>query len=196
MALQPHLCRPFDCVAAAWRAKLTSTRAFSRVFSSLLSCITTLYHARYIPSATRDWPNRTVVKWISYLTAQGLTPSDLGGSTWVDVTPSGRSAATTLPMRRRFYWTVRFLSVYSAAHMAAVTRAAEKHFYEGMIMFANWNNFHGRLWVPGPLGNNGDKGSLDAGYGSNDWFDFGRMRGTTCLWTEDWFGDGSASQWS
>ena len=27
-------------------------------------------------------------------------------------------------------------------------------------------------------------------------FDLGRARGTTCLWTEDWFGDGSASQWS
>ena len=30
---------------------------------------------------------------------------------------------------------------------------------------------------------------------SLDWFEFGRARGATALWTEDWFDDGLASQW-
>ena len=31
---------------------------------------------------------------------------------------------------------------------------------------------------------------------SFDWFEFARQRGSTLLWTEDWFGDQSASLWS
>jgi len=124
----------------------------------------------YFPSVTAAWPNRTHQAWREYLVAQGFSPAALGAADWAGVTPLGRSGATTVPLRRRFYWTVRFLSVLSSRHMAAVTRAAEAQFYYGMLMFANWNNDHGRLWVPGPLGNNKDKGSLDAGYGSHDWY--------------------------
>ena len=32
----------------------------------------------------------------------------------------------------------------------------------------------------------------DAAMGGHDWLEFGRMRGCTMLWTEDWFGDGQA----
>ena len=31
---------------------------------------------------------------------------------------------------------------------------------------------------------------------SLDWFEFGRARGSTMLWTEDWFPDSMAQQWS
>eukprot|EP01079_Euglenida_sp_SAG-EU17-18_P003689 gene3689-685_t len=154
----------------------------------------------YLPAALGGWPGRTLSAFSEYLQAQGLTPQDVGAPSWQAALPAGRSAAATLPLRRRYYWTLRFLSVYSSQHFAACTAALERHMHPGVLVFANWNNFHGRMWVPGPLGNNRDKASLDAGYGGHDWFDFGRARhasgGTTCLWTEDWFRDGSAAQWS
>jgi hypothetical protein len=62
-------------------------------------------------------------------------------------------------------------------------RAMERRFHPKMTTFVNWNNFAGRLFVPGPLGNNKQKGSPDSGYGSHDWFTFGRARGSTTLWT-------------
>jgi len=76
------------------------------------------------------------------------------------------------------------------------TRALEKAFYPGMPIFTNWNFFNGRLYVPGPVANNADKQSPDAAMGGHDWFEFGRMRGCTMLWTEDWFPDSMAYQWS
>jgi hypothetical protein len=60
----------------------------------------------------------------------------------------------------------------------------------------NWNNFQGRFYVPGPLFHNKDKTSPDAAMMHQDWFEFGRMRGCTTLWTEDWFDDSMAPQWS
>eukprot|EP01048_Picozoa_sp_COSAG05_P023293 COSAG05_NODE_4982_length_1302_cov_6.933619_1_plen_139_part_10 len=135
--------------------------------------------------------------WQSFLQVNAsLSLSDIGATSWGDVLPIGRSKATTLPLRRLYYWSVRFFSLYSAQHFASATRALERHFHPGMIGFANFNNFAGRLFVPGPLGNNGQKGSPDSGYGAHDWFDFARARGSTCLWTEDWIPDGGAWLWS
>ena len=59
----------------------------------------------------------------------------------------------------------------------------ERRFHPNVTTFVNWNNFAGRLFVPGPLGNNKQKGSPDSGYGSHDWFTFGRARGSTTMWT-------------
>ena len=152
----------------------------------------------YFPAAldTSTWPARVFESWREFLRNASLSLSDLGAASWEQVVPIGRSAATTLPMRRRYYWSCRFFSIFSARHFAEQTRAMERHFHPDMTVFVNWNNFAGRLFVPGPLGNNGQKGSPDSGYGSHDWFDFGRARGATVLWTEDWFGSGDAWQWS
>eukprot|EP01043_Picozoa_sp_COSAG02_P051513 COSAG02_NODE_5431_length_4334_cov_6.607084_2_plen_1192_part_01 len=152
----------------------------------------------YFPAVldTKAWPARVVDSWQTFLRNASLTPDDVGAKSWAEVKPIGRSQATTLPLRRLYYWSTRFFSTYSAQHFAAQTRAMESHFHSGMTMFVNWNNFAGRLIVPGPLGNNPQKSSPNTGYGSHDWFDFGRARGTTCLWTEDWFGAGDAWQWS
>ena len=52
------------------------------------------------------------------------------------------------------------------------------------------------MYVPGPAANNTDKTKPDAAMGGHDWLEFGRLRGSTALWTEDWFSDAQAYQWS
>ena len=54
----------------------------------------------------------------------------------------------------------------------------EEAFYPGVGVFANWNNFKGRFYVPG-----GGGGATM----HHDWIEFGRLRGANILWTEDWY---------
>lgn len=131
-----------------------------------------------------------------YLQAQGLKPADLGARNWDDVLPIGRSQATDLPSKRLFYWSMRFFPHESAQYFARCTRSLEEAFYPGVPILTNWNFFSGRFYVPGPVANNRDKQSPDAAMGGHDWLEFGRLRGGTMLWTEDWFGDNQAYQWS
>ena len=137
-----------------------------------------------------------MARYHGYLRAQGFTPADLGATDWDVVRPIGQTAATDLPSKRLFYWTMRFFSWDSAGHFADSTRAMEKAFYPGVPVLVNWNFFAGRFYLPGPVGNNSAKQDPDAAMGCHDWHEFGRMRGCTMLWTEDWFGDEKAYQWS
>ncbi len=132
----------------------------------------------------------------AYLKKQNLHPGDLGAQSWDEVEPIGASQAKELPSRRLFYWTMRFFPYDSAQHFANSTRALEKAFYPGLPVLTNWNFFSGRLYVPGPVANNRDKRHPDAAMGGHDWFEFSRLRGCTMLWTEDWFPDSKAYQWS
>ena len=131
-----------------------------------------------------------------YLQSNRLSPRDLGSSAWDSVTPIGRSAVRDLPSKRLFYWTQRFFSWDSSNYFARTTRDLEKAFYPGMPISTNWNFFAGRMYVPGPVANNPDKTNPDAAMGGHDWLEFGRLRGSTALWTEDWFSDAQAYQWS
>jgi Beta-galactosidase trimerisation domain len=131
-----------------------------------------------------------------YLKQQNLQPSDVGARSWNEVFPTGRSRAQDLPSRRLFYWTTRFFSWDANRHFANATRALERAFYPNMPINTNWNNFAGRFYIPGPAANNKERRNPDAGMGSQDWFEFGKLRGGTMLWTEDWFGDSKAYQWS
>jgi hypothetical protein len=72
----------------------------------------------------------------------------------------------------------------------------EKAFYPGLPLTTNFNFFNGRFYVPGPVANNADKQDPAAAMGGHDWLEVGRMRGGTMLWTEDWFADKQAYQWS
>ena len=137
-----------------------------------------------------------MARFREYLKGQGLAARDVGAKSWDEVRPLGRGGAKDLASKRLFYWTARFFAWDSARHFAVCTRAMEKAFYPGMPMFTNWNFFAGRFYVPGPVANNADKQSPDAGMGGHDWFEFARLRGTTMLWTEDWFSDAMAPQWS
>ena len=131
-----------------------------------------------------------------YLQSNKLSPRDLGSAGWDSVLPIGRSAATDLPSKRLFYWTQRFFSWDSSGYFARCTRDLENAFYPGMPISTNWNFFAGRMYVPGPVANNTDKTKSDAAMGGHDWLEFGRLRGSTALWTEDWFSDAQAYQWS
>lgn len=121
---------------------------------------------------------------------------DVGHETWGSVHPAGRHEAVNLPSKRLFYWTMRFFSWDSARHFANSTRAMEFAFYPKMPIFTNWNFFAGRSYVPGPVANNSERKNPDAAMGGHDWLEFGRMRGGTMMWTEDWFSDHQAYQWS
>lgn len=145
---------------------------------------------------------RGMTRFHQYLKDQGMTLELLGKTSWDDVKPIGRNEDDDLPSKRLFYWTGRFFTWDSSRHFADATRALEAAFYEGMPSYTNWNFFAGRYWVPGPVANNAAKKSDDpavknnAAMGGHDWLEFGRMRGSTMLWTEDWFGDQMAAQWS
>lgn len=132
----------------------------------------------------------------AYLNSNGLQPSDLGRSDWGSITPIGRSQVGDLSSKRLFYWTQRFFSWDSSRYFAECTRELEQAFYPGILVATNWNFFSGRLYVPGPVANNPEKRSPEAAMGGQDWLEFGRMRAGTVLWTEDWFPDHQAYQWS
>jgi Beta-galactosidase trimerisation domain len=131
-----------------------------------------------------------------YLQSNKLGPKDLGSTGWDSVSPVGRRAATDLSSKRLFYWTQRFFSWDSSNYFARCTRDLESAFYPGIAISTNWNFFAGRMYVPGPAANNTDKTKPDAAMGGHDWLEFGRLRGSTALWTEDWFADAQAYQWS
>ena len=152
----------------------------------------------YYPSAFEALSKNEAAmdRFRKYLAQQGLKPSDMGEKDWSNVKPAGRSKAVNLEGKKLFYWTMRFFSWDSSRHFADATKALEKEFYEGLPIYTNWNFFAGRSYVPGPVANNRDKTSEDAAMGGHDWFEFGRMRAGTMLWTEDWFGDSKAYQWS
>jgi hypothetical protein len=152
----------------------------------------------YFPSMFRPLAANPVLlgRFHDYLKAQGLTPAALGGTSWEGLRPIGRSHVTDLHSRRLFYWSMRFFSWDSSRHFARCTRALETAFYPGLPISTNWNFFSGRFYVPGPVASNPDKTNPDAAMGGHDWFEFGRLRGCTALWTEDWFSDGMAYQWS
>ncbi len=152
----------------------------------------------YYPSIFKSLQDNpaAMARFHRYLQQQRLQPAELGASRWEDVDPIGRSQAKDLRSRRLFYWTMRFFAHDSARHFAVCTRALETEFYSGLPIFTNWNFFSGRLYVPGPVANNADKQSADAAMGGHDWLEFGRLRGGTMLWTEDWFADSKAYQWS
>ena len=152
----------------------------------------------YYPSTFRGMIDSPVAlgRFHEYLKNQGLELADVGAREWSAVRPIGRSAAHDLPSRRLFYWSSRFFAWDSARHFSVCSRELEKAFYPSFPIFTNWNFFAGRFYVPGPVANNPDKSSPDAAMGGHDWTEFGRMRGSTMLWTEDWFADGLAFQWS
>ena len=135
----------------------------------------------------------------AYLKKQGLTPRDFGYQSWEwdKVLPVGRSVANKeLPLRKLYYWSTRFIADVSHRYFARVTGALEEAFHPDMPITVNWNFFAGRFYFPGPFAHNPDKKSPDAAMGSHDWLEFGRARGSNCIWTEDWFGDNLAYQWS
>ncbi len=154
----------------------------------------------YFPAVTNDVRNdpRRLAVFREYLKAKGLTPADIGATKWNEVLPGSLSTAKMLPQRRLFFWTTRFYAESLSLSFAAATEALQRQVNPRLLTTMNLNNWPGRFYIPSPgvkLANNSDAGP-DAGMGMPDWFDLGRKRAVTCLWTEDWFGDSDAQLWS
>ena len=132
----------------------------------------------------------------AYLRERGLSPRDLGRADWKDVRLIGRREYTDLPSRRLFYWSNRFVPWASSRFFSEVTRAYESELRTGFPVIVNFNNFGGGFYQPGLSGQNRDAGNPNVAGGQHDWLEFGRLRGTTSVATEDWFGDDWSSQWS
>jgi hypothetical protein len=152
----------------------------------------------YYPAMFRALKKRpeALARFHDYLRAQGLRPEELGAKGWEELEPVGLSAATSAAGKRLFYWSMRFFPWDSARHFSRCTAALEEAFSPGLGVATNWNFFAGRFYNPGPIHHNPDKESPDAAMGGHDWLEFGHMRGCTLLWTEDWFADAQAYQWS
>ncbi len=132
----------------------------------------------------------------AHLHERGLTPRDLGRADWNEVRLIGRREYSDLPSRRLFYWSNRFVPWASSRYFSEVTRAYETELGTGFPVLVNWNNFIGTFYEAGLTGHNRDAGDPNVASGFHDWLEFGRLRGATCVSTEDWFGDDWASQWS
>ena len=147
-------------------------------------------------SIPRDFPpvgNPTfpevTARWVSYLKGKGLTPAQLGATVWSDVKPdaAGYMPGSSLEAQRLYYHSVLFVSWDSSRYLAQATRSLESLLTPEATIFVNWNNMASHFYFPTAGG---------TGYISHDWFMHARERGTTQLWTEDWFGDGQSWQWS
>lgn len=152
----------------------------------------------YYPATYRQFSDNPVAiaDFKKYLQQRGLRPNDLGLSDWSELRFIGRREYTDLPSRRLFYWSNRFIPWASSRFFSEVAQAYEAELGEGVPVMVNFNNFLGRFYQPGPVGNNKDKLDPNSAMGQHDWMEFGRLRGSTCIATEDWFGDVSAPQWS
>ncbi len=122
-----------------------------------------------------------------YLQLQGLTAGDFGKAVWAEVEPLtlrwrqffARRAELELkdePARRLFYWSAKFWNHVTARAYALATEKVEKY-APGTGTRVNF----GPPWVY-------DYGTLPRGI---DAFEFGRLRGVTLGFNEDWVGAGS-----
>ena len=155
----------------------------------------------YYPSSLEDVDKNPELleTFRHYLAEQHLTPAMLGTTTWEQIHPIGHSkvsASAPLPTRRLFYWTCRFFPWYAADHMRQGTNELHHVFTPELKTFSNWNNFAGQFYFEGFPAHNPNPQSPDAAMAAPDWFESGRMHATDLVWTEDWFSNDRAYQWS
>jgi hypothetical protein len=142
-------------------------------------------------------PERLAV-FRDYLKSKGFTPVAFGKNSWDEIFPMKLSEPKTLADKRLYFWTTRFFAESLSKAFAAATQAFQRQFNQKILTTTNLNNWPGRFFIPSPgakIANNWDSGP-DAGMGMPDWFDLGRKKGVSCIWTEDWFGDNAAQNWS
>jgi hypothetical protein len=133
----------------------------------------------------------------AYLRRRGFGPGAFGAGSWAAVSPLAQSRATTLPRRRLFYWTVRFVADSVSGALRRDTLALRRHFSPGLLTTTNWNNRVSISYYRAPgrkIGNNPTIGP-DSAMGSMHWMDVGRESAVTTMWSEDWFPDRDAQMW-
>lgn len=157
----------------------------------------------YYPTITQDLRKnpKHLEAFRAYLKSKGLKPQDVGQASWDTVYPVGASEATAagapVTVRRLYYWTMRFFPESASQGHRLARLALEKAFGHSMFTPVNWNNFSSRWYIASPNEKifNNPVSDPDSAFGSMDWFTSGRT-GAHTLWTEDWFADQEAQQWS
>ena len=128
------------------------------------------------------WSSQAVAdEWYAFLARNKITAADFGQS-GKPVPSTKRWQLKTLAEKKLFYWSVRFSSFSSAQAFARATVALEGATAKGAPFYVNFNNFAGRGYVPGPVGNNRDRTDPNAAMLSLDWFEFGQSQ-KSCIST-------------
>lgn len=151
----------------------------------------------YQQNAVKEKPERLAV-FREYLKSKGLTLALLAKTSWEEVVPIKPTEVKTLPDKRLYFWTARFYAESLSKGFAAATQALQRQLNPKILTTTNLNNWPGMYYLPSPnakVANNSDT-SADAAMGMPDWFDLGRKKAVSCIWTEDWFGDWDAGLWS
>lgn len=154
------------------------------------------YYPYQIEEVKKDISRLSVFR--NYLKSKGFTPQTFGKGSWEEIFPMKLSEPQTLADKRLFFWTTRFFVESLSKSFAAATRSFQRAYNPDILTTTNLNNWPGRFFIASPgekIANNSDT-SPDAGMGMPDWFDLGRKKAVSCIWTEDWFGDNSAQNWS
>lgn len=154
------------------------------------------YYPHQIDEVKKDSSRLQVFR--NYLKSKGFSPQTFGKNSWEEVFPMKLSEPVTLADKRLFFWTTRFFTESLSKSFAAATRAFQRAYNQNILTTTNLNNWPGFFFRASPgvkIANNWDAGP-DAGMGLPDWFDLGRKKAVSCIWTEDWFGDSSAQNWS
>jgi hypothetical protein len=144
-----------------------------------------------------DSPER-MEQFRAWLRGKGLTPAELGRNSWNEVRPIGASEANNLGSRRLFYWTARYPTETASNGFKLWHNQLRRSLNQNVLVTSNWNNQVSRWYLPSPnrkFANNADAGPNSA-MGMMDWMDVGRKRAVSALWTQDWFSDVDAQQWS
>jgi hypothetical protein len=129
-------------------------------------------------------------------THSGLaTPQAFGAQRWAGVVPITfdnvtKGAANEQALRVRVYWSVRYaaydvVTFYGKATAALIAANAGQEF----SIYTNCNNFHGRLYTPASAPRTQPGTGVvtpQQAHGGMDWFEAGRYRAGTMIWTEDW----------
>lgn len=154
----------------------------------------------YLPGRLNEvkYDPKKLAVFHEYLKSKGFNPQFFGKSTWNEVAPIGLSQATSLPNKRLYYWSTRFYPEAMSTGFAAATAALKRQFNPNLLTVANLANRNGLSFTasPGkPIGNGTDTTQDSAG-GAPDWFDLARKKAISCIWTEDWFSDFNAMEWS
>jgi hypothetical protein len=118
-------------------------------------------------------------KFRRFLQDKGLTPAEFGQPSWDQVRPGFAPLTndSTLPQRKQWYWTIKYLNHEQCQWYATAAKAVARARGDDVLTFTNWNN--PGIFYSDCLGMHPDQALLTA---SHEWFEFARAGGGSCLW--------------
>ena len=132
-----------------------------------------LGHEPEAPSATKMRDSEScVAAFHEFLRSQGVSPETLGRQTWDDVAPTGRAQMASEADAALYYHTMKFRDAIVPQPYKLASEAVLKRFAEGMHTSVTF----GSASIAGRGG-----GMIDG----PDWFEFGKQRAVTMLWSTD-----------